>query len=882
MGLDKIIVGQLNYATANAYKLNIAVDGIQDLVIDTVALRIEDEIPIPLPFNISVASVLKQQQQIPKTITKELLVQEFPPYSTAAIALKQIPEPQKKEISDILDEIEGILNKNIEIKNTLSGALNTVLKPIDTIAKLVSTLNQVIPTLKTVVTIIKALPIPTSVPPGVGIPVNVINGFTDTLITIDDSLSKLGGPIDAADQGIKGIQSKIKPIIAKLSILDPIFDKATQIIILIRILLDFGGDLENLTPEKIKGVGDAVLGRQAVIKAIAPGPLTSDSSAANALANAELDKSLQPGSLKPLIYKGFKLELQSDPDNQYSFPSRRIYGKFQNEVIENSLGFNSAQNNLLGIDARLLNSLKDSDIYNLPAVVVTEENDDRITELTQGHPYSFSSSTQVLLSEIYYEIDQLILGKESIIESENENVIRDDSGKAVGVIYDRPGISTFFTPGANIDFILKAIGLRTTQTTLTSDSGGTSASATATTQVMDPNLEPLPKPTDVLSNNQGIVFKNYVEYALDKNVVRDAKGGLVGRIPGEYGVILKSTPAFSTGRDASTSDVTISSQDYHNDIQGIFGDQAQIYVTNRFGTVFQSYKDANPQGTGKILGNAQINAQGGGLLAAGPLTPIVYYPFGVAGAPKEVRRNTDGSYFRFYSSNPDPSYANTALFLSASGDLGATNSNSQLSASIGWFSITPPPAPPFNEYGKTPGEIRRNSETFQPGGYQVSNAYRWNNTTYVWEDNFTGANSSTYTSFPFGRTGNYIGEYAYRSTMDTYLGRVGMADVEQYIARYKWAYSATAIDGQPGYKWLNQGTSWLNPGNAILNNGGTLSTNPNTPFKPATYGSFSRLLGNNIGRYLSLNTPNDWAHAEVIPLDPQGNSPLLIFRNRSY
>ena len=874
MGLDKIIVGQLNNATANAYKLNIAVDGIQDLVIDTVALRIEDEIPIPLPFNISVASVLKQQQQIPKTITKELLVQEFPPYSTAAIALKQIPEPQKKEISDILDEIEGILNKNIEIKNTLSGALNTVLKPIDTIAKLVSTLNQVIPTLKTVVTIIKALPFPTAVPPGVGIPVNIINGFTNTLITIDDSLSKLGGPIDAADQGIKGIQSKIKPIIAKLSILDPIFDKATQIIILIRILLDFGGDLENLTPEKIKGVGDAVLGRQAVIKAIAPGPLTSDSSAANALANAELDKSLQPGSLKPLIYKGFKLELQSDPDNQYSFPSRRIYGKFQNEVIENSLGFNSAQNNLLGIDARLLNSLKDSDIYNLPAVVVTEENDDRITELTQGHPYSFSSSTQVLLSEIYYEIDQLILGKESIIESENENVIRDDSGKAVGVIYDRPGISTFFTPGANIDFILKAIGLRTTQTTLTSDSGGTSASATATTQVMDPNLEPLPKPTDVLSNNQGIVFKNYVEYALDKNVVRDAKGGLVGRIPGEYGVILKSTPASATGRDASTSDVTISSQDYHNDIQGIFGDQAQIYVTNRFGTVFQSYKDANPQGTGKILGNAQINAQGGGLLAAGPLTPIVYYPFGVAGAPKEVRRNTDGSYFRFYASNPDLSYDNTALFLSASGDLGARNSNAQLSASTGWFSITPPPAPPFNSYGTRPNEIRRNTEVFQPGGYQVSNAYKWNNTTYVWEDNFTGTNSRTYTSFPFNRTGNYDGEYAYRSTMDTYVGRAS-DNVEQYIARFKWGWSATAIDGQPGYMWLNMGTSWLSP---------QFGLDPAfypPQFKPAAHGGFSS-IGGNIGRYLALNTPNTWQYAEVIPLDPQGNPPELIFRNRIY
>ncbi|MDB9847693.1 hypothetical protein OAC50_00750 [bacterium] len=872
MGLDKIIVGQLNSATANAFKLNIAVDGIQDLVIDTVALKIEDEIPIPLPFNISVAAVLKQEQQIPKTITKELLVQEFPPYSTAAIALKQIPEPQKKEISDILDEIEGILNKNIEIKNTLSGALNTVLKPIDTVSKLVSTLNKVIPTLKTVVTIIKALPFPVSIPPGVGIPVNIINGFTNTLITLDDSLSKLGGPIDAADQGIKGIQSKIKPIIAKLSILDPIFDKATQVIILIRILLDFGGDLENLTPEKIKGVGDAVLGRQAVIKAIAPGPLTSDSSAANALANAELDKSLQPGSLNPLIYKGFKLELQSDPDNQYSFPSRRIYGKFQNEVIENSLGLNNTQNTLLGVDARLLNSLKDSDIYNLPAVVVTEENDDRITELTQGHPYSFSSSTQVLLSEIYYEIDQLILGKESIIESENENVIRDNSGKAVGVIYDRPGVSLLFTPGANIDFILKAIGLRTTKTTLTSDSGGTTASATAITQVMDPNLEPLPKPTDVLSNNQGIVFKNYVEYALDKNIVRDAKGGLVGRILGEYGVILKSTPAFATGRDASTSDVTISSQDYHNDIQGIFGDQAQIYVTSRGGTVFQSYKDANPPGTGKILANAQLLGQGG-LSAAGPLTPIVYYPFGVAGAPKEVRRNTDGSYFRFYASNPDPSYANTALFLSASGDLGATNSNQQLSASTGWFSITPPPTTPFNSYGTTPGEVRRNTEVFQPGGYQVSNAYKWNNTTYEWEDNFTGVglggSNTTYFPDPFDRVGNYIGEYAYISTIDTNITSPEPKS-KQYIKRYKWGYAETAgpNSNEKGYKWVWQGYTWVN--------------NPSETL-PQTNGKFTLMNINLYGRFLNssaANNPN--RYVEVIPLTPQGQAPLIKYNSRTY
>ena len=109
--------------------------------------------------------------------------------------------------------------------------------------------------------------------------------------------------------------------------------------------------------------------------------------------------------------------------------------------------------------------------------------------------------------------------------------------------------------------------------------------------------------------------------------------------------------------------------------------------------------------------------------------------------------------------------------------------------------------------------------------------------------------------------------------MDTYVGRASF-NVEQYIARFKWGYSATAIDGQPGYMWLNMGTSWLNPGN-------NSSNPPSAQFKPATHGAFSSINGN-IGRYLALNTPNTWQYAEVIPLDPQGNPPELIFRNRIY
>ena len=263
----------------------------------------------------------------------------------------------------------------------------------------------------------------------------------------------------------------------------------------------------------------------------------------------------------------------------------------------------------------------------------------------------------------------------------------------------------------------------------------------------------------------------------------------------------------------------------------------------------------------------------GSLSAAGPQAPIVYYPFGVAGSPGEVRRNTDGSYFRFYSANPDPSYANTALFLSASGILGATNSNEQLSASTGWFSITPPPAPPFNSYGTTPGEVRRNTEVFQPGGYQVSNAYRWNNTTYVWEDNFTGTgvggSNTTYFPDPFDRVGNYIGEFAYVSSIDTYINRLTEPKSEQYITRYKWAYSEKAgpNSNEKGYKWVWQGTRWTTTSESL----------------PNTYGRFFIRGSNLYGRLLNSSAANNHnRYVEVIPLGSQGQAPLIKYNSRLY
>ena len=100
MGLDRLIIGQINNATANAFKMQLSVDGVKDKVIDTVSIRIEDEIPFPLPFNIQVASALKGDQVLPQEINQELLLSEFPPQSTGAKALKSLSNTQKQKKSN--------------------------------------------------------------------------------------------------------------------------------------------------------------------------------------------------------------------------------------------------------------------------------------------------------------------------------------------------------------------------------------------------------------------------------------------------------------------------------------------------------------------------------------------------------------------------------------------------------------------------------------------------------------------------------------------------------------------------------------------------------------------------------------------------------------
>ena len=469
MGLEKLIIKQITGAAANAFKMSIVIDAMKDQVIGEVAGKIEEKVPVPLPFD--TRSVIGGNVPLPADLLTPEVMQTVP----------EISETQRAELLIVLDNLESQLNGIIGTKNKLQGALDTLRTPISTLEKLADTLGAVIPALKTVVTIIRNLPLPTAVPPGVGLPATVLNNFSNTLDIMKVTIDKIDGPISVVSEGVKEIVKVITPLLGKLKLLDPIFAQSQQIIIFIRALLLYG---PNASQQNINEVASDVNGRSTAILDASPGPLNSSSTGEWRLTSPvdgiggsgggsgggggnggggnggsgnnpapftgdgppdgvpptpsspytdgrgytytffSDDKAYSDfllGLLTPpvvgdgLIYRGYQLIIENDPSNAFPFPSRRIKATFT--LTESDINANDASTNFA---LRLLGS----ELYNLP-----------------DEDYSFSSSVQVLISEAYYEIDRFVEGKQSLQNVINAEYIYDSNGVAIGRIPGRPGFT---------------------------------------------------------------------------------------------------------------------------------------------------------------------------------------------------------------------------------------------------------------------------------------------------------------------------------------------------------------------------------------------------------------------------------------------------------
>jgi hypothetical protein len=249
-------------------------------------------------------------------------------------------------IDPILQQFEKACPTNAEMKkiivqkNQITQALTQVQTALTTISDTSSTLNNILTGIDIAIKIIKALPLPTSVPPGVGIPVSVINGFTSTLNTLGTIVKEGKGVTSVIAPALKIILDGITKINEKLASLDELLAKCLQ------------EETKNMTEEeKAAYFEDLGVNLDALLS----------TSTEAAIAGNSLLESLSANSPTPLTYKNFKLVLDTDAANPFSFPRRRVLA------------------------------------YNI--------TDSRIKLET---PWSYSSSIEVLIDTAKFEIDKYI------------------------------------------------------------------------------------------------------------------------------------------------------------------------------------------------------------------------------------------------------------------------------------------------------------------------------------------------------------------------------------------------------------------------------------------------------------------------------------------
>ena len=404
MGLDKFIVSQVINMAEDSAKVQDALDVMEDKLEAEVLKLIEGSgiNPLLLPFD-PIKLIRGEGDPLnPTEILNPDLLCLLPPLS----------EAQQAKSQNLIDNLKSTISSIIDNINSLKDALVTIQQPLITLEVTGKNLKETIQKISTAVKVIKAIPIPVAVGmPAVAIPIKVLTILSDILVQSDKIITAGKGVTTL----IPGLVNAVLPIISKtIAGVNMIVGKVEPILTVLSFIqakITLGDNCPNITQAEINEVqSDISTALQADIAALGD----SSNPAINILNETELLNSLQPNSNLPFIYQGFTLILEFDPTNTFSFPRRRIRAD-RYFASETSTFFTFS-----------------------PSSPRTELNGPIILYNDPGNlsRYSFASSTQILVQEMKYNIDQYLLGvaeivnlEEAIDENRNPNTDGGDSSE---------------------------------------------------------------------------------------------------------------------------------------------------------------------------------------------------------------------------------------------------------------------------------------------------------------------------------------------------------------------------------------------------------------------------------------------------------------------
>ena len=378
MGLEKLVISQVVKVAKDTSKLEYAIVGMEEKL-QSEGLKLLEKTginPSLLPFN-------------PKDLVSgKISPSQFSSFLTPQVIcnLPQLSTSQKSNtIASVINAKASILSI-LDSKNKISSVLQTIQTPLTVLSTTGQSLDIVITGVKAAVKVIKSIPLPTAIIPpsgGIGLPINVLMILSDNLVQLDKLLTYGKGITSVIPKLIRSVQSMLVSTINKLDDLDKIILPVVTALSFVKIVAELGDTCPNLTTSEIEQV------KQELIKEITTAIAASGENSVN-IVNIEnedqLIDSLKPNANPPLIYEGFILTLENNPNNEFSFPSRRI--KATRDFADNP--------------DRISYFLKTNKFNTLGEVILFSD------PLGSGR-YSYSASVQVLFEEMKYAINNYLL-----------------------------------------------------------------------------------------------------------------------------------------------------------------------------------------------------------------------------------------------------------------------------------------------------------------------------------------------------------------------------------------------------------------------------------------------------------------------------------------
>ena len=220
----------------------------------------------------------------------------------AQVLIRKVASLKDRALSTILSDINKLKNscpnpselaKVITTRNQIIDSLNSLKTTLNIISSITTPLDIILPPLTQAITLIKLLPIPSSVPPGIGLPVGVITTIGDSLSDIKDLFKTLTNQLNSFDSILDYITSTIDEILSQLSLLDILINKCKN-------ELGVSTSLLSADPELLDQVQKIKDSKQNVLD---------------------------------MTYKGFTFEVIEDPNNTLSIPKRYAVAKNSQGII---------------------------------------------------------------------------------------------------------------------------------------------------------------------------------------------------------------------------------------------------------------------------------------------------------------------------------------------------------------------------------------------------------------------------------------------------------------------------------------------------------------------------------------------------------------------